>query len=70
MDNWRKSSYSGEGDGNSCVEITNAPTHPGVGDTKTSSRVGRILPASALIGHPAVSTSRDPLVNGLPASTR
>ncbi|MBK6013587.1 DUF397 domain-containing protein [Streptomyces sp. MBT53] len=35
MDNWRKSSYSGEGDGNSCVEIANTPTRIAVRDTKT-----------------------------------
>lgn len=34
MDNWRKSSYSGEGDGNSCVEIANTPTHVAIRDTK------------------------------------
>ncbi|WP_019066664.1 DUF397 domain-containing protein [Streptomyces hokutonensis] len=27
MDNWRKSSYSGEGDGNECVEIATSLTH-------------------------------------------
>ncbi|MEU6144334.1 DUF397 domain-containing protein [Streptomyces sp. NPDC047081] len=26
MDNWRKSSYSGPGDGNECVEIATTPT--------------------------------------------
>ncbi|MFI7298333.1 DUF397 domain-containing protein [Streptomyces sp. NPDC050121] len=25
-DNWRKSSYSGEGDGNDCVELASTPT--------------------------------------------
>ncbi|MDO0912460.1 DUF397 domain-containing protein [Streptomyces sp. DT2A-34] len=34
MDNWRKSSYSGEGDGNECVEIANSPTHVAVRDSK------------------------------------
>ncbi|MFJ8792934.1 DUF397 domain-containing protein [Streptomyces sp. NPDC102462] len=33
--NWRKSSYSGEGDGNDCVEIANSPTHIAIRDSKT-----------------------------------
>ncbi|MBQ0848555.1 DUF397 domain-containing protein [Streptomyces sp. BH-SS-21] len=35
MDNWRKSSYSGEGDGNECVEVATTPTHIAVRDSKT-----------------------------------
>ncbi|WP_406494922.1 DUF397 domain-containing protein [Streptomyces sp. NBC_01604] len=38
MDNWRKSSYSGEGDGNACVEIANSPTQVAVRDSKTPTR--------------------------------
>lgn len=34
LDNWRKSSYSGEGDGNDCVEIANSPTHVAFRDSK------------------------------------
>ncbi|MEV6050496.1 DUF397 domain-containing protein [Streptomyces sp. NPDC052107] len=34
MDNWRKSSYSGPGDGNECVEIANARTHVAIRDSK------------------------------------
>ncbi|CAM5639390.1 hypothetical protein STENM36S_01601 [Streptomyces tendae] len=34
MDNWRKSSYSGEGDGNNCVEIATRPAHVAVRDSK------------------------------------
>ncbi|MEV0484679.1 DUF397 domain-containing protein [Streptomyces sp. NPDC050508] len=44
---WRKSSYSGAGDGNSCVEIANTPTHVVVRDTKTPSRATLTFPASA-----------------------
>lgn len=47
MDNWRKSSYSGEGDGNSCVEIANTPTHVAVRDTKTPSWATLTFPARA-----------------------
>ncbi|WP_221352774.1 DUF397 domain-containing protein [Streptomyces beigongshangae] len=35
MDNWRKSSHSGEGDGNACVEIATTPTRISVRDSKT-----------------------------------
>ncbi|SDN04188.1 protein of unknown function [Streptomyces sp. cf386] len=37
-DNWRKSSYSGGGDGNNCVEIANSPTRIAVRDSKTPTR--------------------------------
>ncbi|MFJ9560641.1 DUF397 domain-containing protein [Streptomyces fuscichromogenes] len=33
-DNWRKSSYSGGGDGNECVEIAATPTRTAVRDSK------------------------------------
>ncbi|MER6529907.1 DUF397 domain-containing protein [Streptomyces sp. NPDC001508] len=33
-DSWRKSSYSGAGDGNSCVEVANRPTHIAIRDSK------------------------------------
>ncbi|MFH8972752.1 DUF397 domain-containing protein [Streptomyces sp. NPDC017890] len=47
MDNWIKSSYSGEGDGNNCVEIANSPTHVAVRDTKAPSRATLTFPAQA-----------------------
>ncbi|MEV1077793.1 DUF397 domain-containing protein [Streptomyces sp. NPDC050211] len=47
MDNWRKSSYSGEGDGNSCVEIATSPTHIAVRDTKTPASATLTFPAGA-----------------------
>ncbi len=47
MDNWRKSSYSGEGDGNSCVEIAPSPTHVAVRDTKAPTRATLTFPAGA-----------------------
>ncbi len=33
-DIWRKSSYSGPGDGDSCVEIANRRTHVAIRDSK------------------------------------
>ncbi|MFG2356035.1 DUF397 domain-containing protein [Streptomyces sp. NPDC048521] len=47
MDNWRKSSYSGPGDGNECVEIANTPTHVAVRDSKTPTRAPLAFPAPA-----------------------
>ncbi|MGW3119136.1 DUF397 domain-containing protein [Streptomyces sp. NPDC001107] len=47
MDNWRKSSYSGEGDGNDCVEIANSSTHVAVRDSKTPARATLTFPTGA-----------------------
>ncbi|MER8005592.1 DUF397 domain-containing protein [Streptomyces sp. NPDC094149] len=47
MDNWRKSSYSGEGDGNDCVEIATTPTHTAVRDSKTPARATLTFPTPA-----------------------
>ncbi|AZS87137.1 DUF397 domain-containing protein [Streptomyces griseoviridis] len=49
MDNWRKSSYSGEGDGNNCVEIAHTPTHAAVRDTKARAQATLIFPAAAFV---------------------
>lgn len=38
LDTWWKSSYSGSGDGNACVEIGNFRTGIAVRDSKTSAR--------------------------------
>lgn len=37
-DNWQKSSYSGSGDGNACVEIASRLTHIAVRDSKAPAR--------------------------------
>ncbi|MBZ6255600.1 DUF397 domain-containing protein [Streptomyces olivaceus] len=47
MENWRKSSYSGPGDGNECVEIANSPTHVAVRDSKTPARATLTFPPEA-----------------------
>lgn len=47
MDNWRKSSHSGEGDGNECVEIANSPTHVSIRDSKAPARATVAFPAGA-----------------------
>lgn len=34
LGDWRKSSYSGPGDGDACVEIANSPTRTAIRDSK------------------------------------
>lgn len=46
MDNWRKSSYSGGGDGNECVEIANTPTHIAVRDSKAPTAATLTFPTN------------------------
>ncbi|MGW3952740.1 DUF397 domain-containing protein [Streptomyces sp. NPDC004752] len=43
-DNWRKSSYSGEGDGNECVEVATVSTHIAIRDSKTPTRATLTFP--------------------------
>ncbi|MEY9993587.1 hypothetical protein ABIE67_005619 [Streptomyces sp. V4I8] len=47
LDNWRKSSYSGEGDGNDCVEVATSPTHTAIRDSKTPARATLTFPTGA-----------------------
>ncbi|MFI0540527.1 hypothetical protein RKD19_003870 [Streptomyces canus] len=52
--NWRKSSYSDGGDGNTCVEIAPLPDHIAVRDSKAPTRATLTFPApafTALIDH-------------------
>lgn len=46
-DSWRKSSYSGPGDGDSCVEISTHPTHTAIRDSKTPAGATLTFPAGA-----------------------
>ncbi|MBD0418040.1 DUF397 domain-containing protein [Streptomyces sp. TRM S81-3] len=46
-DNWRKSSYSGGGDGNNCVEVAVSPTRTAVRDTKAPATATLTFPAEA-----------------------
>ncbi|MFF7971649.1 DUF397 domain-containing protein [Streptomyces sp. NPDC007905] len=46
-DNWRKSSHSGGGDGNNCVEIATSPTHIAVRDSNVPARATLTFPAEA-----------------------
>ncbi|MFF0791930.1 DUF397 domain-containing protein [Streptomyces spiralis] len=44
---WRKSSYSGEGDGTNCVEMATTPTHTAVRDSKAPARATLTFPTTA-----------------------
>ncbi|MEU9243343.1 DUF397 domain-containing protein [Streptomyces shenzhenensis] len=50
LENWRKSSYSGGGDGNACVEVAPHPTHISVRDSKAPTRAVLTFPAAAFAG--------------------
>ncbi|WP_266388843.1 DUF397 domain-containing protein [Streptomyces canus] len=47
--NWRKSSYSGPGDGNSCVEIADDLIQVAIRDSKTPARTPLVFPAGAFV---------------------
>ncbi|MET8243124.1 DUF397 domain-containing protein [Streptomyces sp. NPDC005202] len=44
---WQKSSYSGGGEGNACVEIAHRPTHIAVRDSKAPARATLTFPVEA-----------------------
>ncbi|MDQ1045591.1 DUF397 domain-containing protein [Streptomyces sp. V4I2] len=46
-DNWRKSSYSGPGDGDSCVEIADNLTRVAIRDSKDPSHATLLFPTEA-----------------------
>ncbi|MFD1663359.1 DUF397 domain-containing protein [Streptomyces caeni] len=46
-DDWQKSSYSGSGDGNACVEIANRHTHIAIRDSKAPAGATLSFPAGA-----------------------
>ncbi|MEU2550510.1 DUF397 domain-containing protein [Streptomyces sp. NPDC013313] len=47
--NWRKSSYSGPGDGDSCVEIADSPTRIAVRDSKDPAAGTLVFPPAAFV---------------------
>ncbi|WP_443043215.1 DUF397 domain-containing protein [Streptomyces sp. HM190] len=47
MSDWRKSSHSGEGDGNNSVEMATTPTHISVRDSKTPNTRPLTFPVAA-----------------------
>ncbi|MET7380875.1 DUF397 domain-containing protein [Streptomyces sp. NPDC005526] len=48
-DNWRKSSYSGSGDGNACVEIAHAHPRIAIRDSKAPARATLSFPAGVFL---------------------
>ncbi|MEV6541692.1 DUF397 domain-containing protein [Streptomyces sp. NPDC051665] len=44
LDNWRKSSYSGAGDGDSCVEIAHRHPHIAIRDSKVPTHATLTFP--------------------------
>ncbi|MEU6605193.1 DUF397 domain-containing protein [Streptomyces shenzhenensis] len=44
---WKKSSHSGGGEGNGCVEVADLDTHIAVRDSKTPTRAVLAFPARA-----------------------
>jgi hypothetical protein len=48
-DAWRKSSYSGSGDGNACVEIAHRPARIAIRDSKAPARAALTFPTQAFI---------------------
>ncbi|MEU9287104.1 DUF397 domain-containing protein [Streptomyces sp. NPDC048275] len=61
-DNWRKSSYSGSGDGNNCVEIANLHAQVAIRDSKARARGTLSFPAgpfTAFISNLKADTGHD-----------
>lgn len=46
---WKKSSYSGGGEGNACVEIAHRHSHIAVRDSKTPTRATLTFPTPAFL---------------------
>ncbi|MGW2516572.1 DUF397 domain-containing protein [Streptomyces sp. NPDC001617] len=59
-DNWRKSSYSGPGDGDSCVEIANNRSHIAIRDSKNPAHGTLTFPAAAFAPFLAAAKSDMP----------
>ncbi len=60
MDTWRKSSYSGPGDGNECVEIATSTTHVAVRDSKAPTRATLTFPAKTFVTFLEVLKAQSP----------
>ncbi|WP_371669668.1 DUF397 domain-containing protein [Streptomyces sp. NBC_00289] len=46
-DSWQKSSFSGGGQGDACVEVAHRPTHISIRDSKAPTRATLTVPAGA-----------------------
>lgn len=59
-DNWRKSSYSGSGDGNACVEIASTRTLIAIRDSKDPYHGTLAFPSTAFAAFLAAVKSKMP----------
>ncbi|MEU5534303.1 DUF397 domain-containing protein [Streptomyces sp. NPDC020362] len=57
-DNWLRSSFSGSGDGNNCVEVATRPAHIAVRDSKAPARATLTFPVEAFA--PFIEALKDP----------
>jgi hypothetical protein len=57
---WQKSSYSGGGEGNACVEIAHSPTHVSIRDSKTPHRATLHVPTGAFTALVETLKTREP----------
>ncbi|MFI9807170.1 DUF397 domain-containing protein [Streptomyces sp. NPDC052301] len=55
---WRKSSYSGGGEGNACVEVAHLDTHIAIRDSKAPARATLTFPVAAFA--PFIDAMKDP----------
>ncbi|MFF7747921.1 DUF397 domain-containing protein [Streptomyces sp. NPDC007971] len=60
---WQKSSYSGGGDGNTCVEVADLDTHISVRDSKAPARAVLTFPAASFV--PFVEALKESRPTGL-----
>lgn len=61
-DNWRRSSYSGSGDGNNCVEVAHRGARISLRDSKTPAAATLTFPTSAFA--PFLAALKDPSRTG------
>ncbi|MGY0069050.1 DUF397 domain-containing protein [Streptomyces sp. QTS137] len=56
---WQRSSFSGSGDGNNCVEIAPLPTRIAIRDSKRPAHGGLSFPSAAFIDFVAALKATD-----------
>ncbi|MEV2216322.1 DUF397 domain-containing protein [Streptomyces sp. NPDC050997] len=59
-EHWQKSSYSGGGDGNACVEIAKLDAHVAIRDSKTPARATLSFPPAAFTTFVAALKTQTP----------
>ncbi|MFG3293522.1 DUF397 domain-containing protein [Streptomyces sp. NPDC048179] len=61
-ENWRRSSYSGSGDGNNCVEVAHGPARISLRDSKTPTTPTLTFPTTAFA--PFLAALKEPRRTG------